>query len=52
MTSTTLSDVDNKMKVAQDEIFGPVLVVILFGDDDEVVAMANDSIYGLAAGLL
>lgn len=48
---TIFADVDNKMKIAQDEIFGPVLCVIPFSDEDQVVEMANDSIYGLAAGL-
>lgn len=48
---TIFTDVDNRMKVSRDEIFGPVLVVIPFASDDEVIEMANDSIYGLAAGL-
>jgi len=48
---TIFADVDNKMKIAQDEIFGPVLSVIPFTDEDHVVEMANDSSYGLAAGL-
>jgi aldehyde dehydrogenase (NAD+) len=41
----------NEMKIAQEEIFGPVLVVIPFEDDDEAVRMANDSIYGLAGAV-
>jgi acyl-CoA reductase-like NAD-dependent aldehyde dehydrogenase len=45
---TVLSDVRNDMVVAQEEIFGPVLVVIPFEDETEVIRMANDSIYGLA----
>ena len=48
---TILSGVDNSMKVAQEEIFGPVLVVIPFEDDDEAVRLANDSIYGLAGAV-
>lgn len=48
---TIFADVDNKSRVAQEEIFGPVLTVTPFTSDDEVVAMANDTIYGLAAGL-
>jgi aldehyde dehydrogenase (NAD+) len=48
---TILSGVDNRMKVAQEEIFGPVLVVIPFEDDDEAVRLANDSIYGLAGAV-
>jgi len=43
--------VDNKMRIAQEEIFGPVLVVVPFEDDDEAVAIANDSIYGLAGAV-
>jgi aldehyde dehydrogenase (NAD+) len=39
------------MTVAQEEIFGPVLVVIPFEDDDEAVRLANDSIYGLAGAV-
>lgn len=43
------SRVPNGSKISQEEIFGPVLSVIPFTDEDEVVAMANDSTYGLAA---
>jgi aldehyde dehydrogenase (NAD+) len=45
---TLFIDVDNKMTIAQEEIFGPVLVVIPFEDDDDAVRIANDSIYGLS----
>lgn len=45
---TVLYDVDNKMRVAQEEIFGPVIVVIPFKTEEEAVRIANDSIYGLA----
>jgi aldehyde dehydrogenase (NAD+) len=48
---TILVNVNNSMKVAQEEIFGPVLVVIPFEDDDEAVRLANDSIYGLAGAV-
>lgn len=48
MQPTLLSDVTNDMRVAQEEIFGPVAVIIKFKDIDEVIAMANDSEYGLA----
>jgi aldehyde dehydrogenase (NAD+) len=48
---TILAGVDNSMKVAQEEIFGPVVVVIPFEDDDEAVRLANDSIYGLAGAV-
>ena len=44
---TLLGDVDNHMRVAQEEIFGPVACVIKFKTEDEVIAMANDSEYGL-----
>jgi aldehyde dehydrogenase (NAD+) len=48
---TILADVDNSMRVAREEIFGPVLCFIPYGDDDEAVAIANDSPYGLAGGV-
>lgn len=48
MEPTLLVDVKNDMIIAQEEIFGPVLVVIPFETEEEVVAMANDSKYGLA----
>jgi aldehyde dehydrogenase (NAD+) len=48
---TLLSNVSNDMSVAQDEIFGPVGVVIPFDTDDEAVAIANDSRYGLSGGI-
>ncbi len=48
---TVLADVTNNMRVAQEEIFGPVLAVIPFEDEADLLAQANDSQYGLAAGL-
>jgi len=48
---TLFTDVDNSMTIAQEEIFGPVLVVIPFDDDDDAVRIANDSVYGLAGGV-
>jgi aldehyde dehydrogenase (NAD+) len=48
---TIFADVDNQMSIAQEEIFGPVLCIIPFDTEDEAVKMANDTIYGLAAGL-
>jgi aldehyde dehydrogenase (NAD+) len=48
---TILVNVDNTMRVAQEEIFGPVLVVIPFEDDDEAVRLANGSFYGLAGAV-
>jgi acyl-CoA reductase-like NAD-dependent aldehyde dehydrogenase len=49
--ATVLADVDNKMKVAQEEIFGPVLAVIPFDGVDDAIAKANDVMYGLASGV-
>jgi aldehyde dehydrogenase (NAD+) len=46
---TVLTDVDPSMRLYQQEIFGPVAAVLPFDDDDEVVALANNSDYGLAA---
>jgi acyl-CoA reductase-like NAD-dependent aldehyde dehydrogenase len=48
---TALADVRNQMRVAQEEIFGPVVVVSPFKEEAEVVAMANETIYGLAGTL-
>ncbi|MCB1666764.1 MAG: aldehyde dehydrogenase family protein [Porticoccaceae bacterium] len=48
---TVLADVTNDMKVAREEIFGPVLSVIKFSDVEEAVALANDTEYGLSAGI-
>lgn len=48
---TVIVDVDNSMSIAQQEVFGPVLAVIPFRDESDAVAMANDSAYGLAAGV-
>jgi aldehyde dehydrogenase (NAD+) len=44
---TLFADVDNSMRIAREEIFGPVLVVIPFEDDDDAVRIANDNEYGL-----
>jgi acyl-CoA reductase-like NAD-dependent aldehyde dehydrogenase len=44
-------DVTNEMRIAQEEIFGPVLVVIPFEDDDDAVRIANESDYGLSGGV-
>ncbi|QCW51642.1 aldehyde dehydrogenase [Nocardioides dongxiaopingii] len=48
---TVLVDVDNDMQVVREEIFGPVAAVMPFDHEDEVVALANDTEYGLAAGV-
>ena len=48
---TIFAGVHNKMRIAQEEVFGPVLSVIPFKDDEEAVAIANDVVFGLAAGV-
>jgi phenylacetaldehyde dehydrogenase len=48
---TVLVNTNDKMKVVREEIFGPVVTAIPFGSLDEITAKANDSIYGLAAGI-
>jgi len=48
---TIFADVDNRSRLAQEEIFGPVLAMIPFDTEDEVLAMANDTKYGLVAGV-
>jgi aldehyde dehydrogenase (NAD+) len=48
---TIFANVDNKMTVAQEEIFGPVLSVIPYDSDDQAVSIANDSPYGLSGGV-
>ncbi|HEY4838037.1 MAG TPA: aldehyde dehydrogenase family protein [Candidatus Acidoferrales bacterium] len=48
---TVLVNTNDKMKVVQEEIFGPVVVATPFSDLNEIAARANDSIYGLAAGI-
>jgi acyl-CoA reductase-like NAD-dependent aldehyde dehydrogenase len=48
---TIFTDVTNEMRIAREEIFGPVLSVIRFESDKELIQQANDTIYGLAAGI-
>jgi aldehyde dehydrogenase (NAD+) len=48
---TMFTNVDNSMTIAQEEIFGPVLVVIPFTDDDDAVRIANESTYGLGGAV-
>jgi aldehyde dehydrogenase (NAD+) len=48
---TIFADVDNKMRIAQEEIFGPVLCVIPFDTEEEALAIANDTPFGLACGV-
>ena len=45
---TLFANVTNDMQIAQEEIFGPVLVLIGYEDDDEAISIANDTVYGLA----
>jgi aldehyde dehydrogenase (NAD+) len=49
---TCFADVTNDMRIAQEEIFGPVLVVIPFEDDEDAIRIANDSAYGLGGGVV
>lgn len=49
---TLFTDVDNQMTIARDEIFGPVLSIITYRDEDEAIAIANDTDYGLSALVL
>ncbi|MFF7677927.1 aldehyde dehydrogenase [Actinacidiphila glaucinigra] len=51
VTPTVFADVGNGMRIAQEEIFGPVLVVIAYDDEDDAVRIANDSEYGLSGGV-
>lgn len=51
MRPTLLGNVTNNMRVAQDEIFGPVAVIIKFKTEEEVVSMANDSVFGLGGAV-
>ena len=48
---TVFANVDNRMAIAQEEIFGPVLAIVPYDTEDEAVRIANDSIYGLAGGV-
>jgi aldehyde dehydrogenase (NAD+) len=48
---TVFADVDPRSAIAQEEIFGPVLVLIPYADEDEAVRIANDSIYGLCGAV-
>jgi aldehyde dehydrogenase (NAD+) len=48
---TVLANVDNDMRVAREEIFGPVVAVIPYGDTDEAIRLANDSEFGLGGGV-
>ena len=48
---TIFAEVNNKMTIAQEEIFGPVLSVIPYESEEEAIAIANDTIYGLGGGV-
>ena len=50
-TPTILEGLNNQARIAQEEIFGPVLVAMPFDTEDELIAQANDSLYALAAGV-
>ena len=51
MRPTIMTNVDPQMDVMQDEVFGPVMAISTFSDEDEAVAVANDVRFGLAAGV-
>ena len=48
---TIFTDVNPKMRIANEEVFGPVLSVIPFDDEEEAIRIANNTVYGLAAGV-
>ncbi len=48
---TLFANVDNKMRIAQEEIFGPVITLIPYDDDEDAIAIANDSPYGLSGAV-
>ncbi|AHH96785.1 aldehyde dehydrogenase family protein [Kutzneria viridogrisea] len=51
VTPTIFAEVDNSMEIAREEVFGPVLTVLPFTEEDEAVRIANDTDYGLGAGI-
>jgi aldehyde dehydrogenase (NAD+) len=51
MRPTVFADVTNDMRIAQEEVFGPIAALIRFSDEDEAVRIANDTEFGLAAGV-
>ena len=50
-TPTIIEGLDNRARICQEEIFGPVLVAMAFDDEDDLIEQANDSVYALAAGI-
>jgi aldehyde dehydrogenase (NAD+) len=51
VSPTVFADVDNKSRLAQEEVFGPVVAIMPFDGEEEAIALANDSDYGLVGGL-
>jgi betaine-aldehyde dehydrogenase len=51
LTPTVFAGVESKMKIAQEEIFGPVVAIIPFKDEEDAIRLANDSVYGLSGSL-
>lgn len=51
VSPTVFADVDGKMRIAREEIFGPVVAAIPFSSEEDLIAKANDTIYGLVAGV-
>ena len=49
---TVFTDCSDTQKIVREEIFGPVMSILVFDDEDEVIRRANDTNYGLAAGLM
>jgi betaine-aldehyde dehydrogenase len=49
---TVFADCRDDMRIVREEIFGPVMSILDFADEDEVIARANDTLYGLAAGVV
>ncbi|MFM0135778.1 betaine-aldehyde dehydrogenase [Caballeronia grimmiae] len=49
---TVFADCRDEMRIVKEEIFGPVMCILAFDDEDEAIARANDSVYGLAAGVV
>ncbi len=50
--ATVFSDCTDEMTIVREEIFGPVMSILVYDDEDEVIRRANDSLYGLAAGVI
>lgn len=51
VAATAYTDCDDDMRIVREEIFGPIMAILAFDDEDEVIRRANDTEYGLAAGL-